>query len=160
MAEDIIQIIKIDTSPASLSIKDLRNNIKLLKESLDEKNIGTPEYKAALKELQLNQNALKDAMYATSASMDQVVESAKGAGTSYNSLVHRMAELKQEFRATDVSTEQGKARFKELAAEVNNVNDILKDVYAVQGNFQRNVGNYPGLMKIFAGAMGSLDKGL
>ena len=160
MAEDIIQIIKIDTSPASLSIKDLRNNIKLLKESLDEKNIGTPEYKAALKELQLNQNALKDAMYATSASMDQVVESAKGAGTSYNSLVHRMAELKQELRATDVSTESGKNKFKELAAEVNNVNDKLKDMDALQGNFQRNVGNYPGLMKNFAGAMDSLDKGL
>ena len=160
MAEDIIQIIKIDTSPASLSIKDLRNNIKLLKESLDEKNIGTPEYKAALKELQLNQNALKDAMYATSASMDQVVESAKGAGTSYNSLVHRMAELKQELRATDVSTESGKKKFKELAAEVNNVNDKLKDMDALQGNFQRNVGDYPGLMKNFAGAMDSLDKGL
>ena len=102
MGEEVIQIIKIDTSPASLSIKDLRNNIKLLKESLTEQNIGSQEYQDTLKELQLNQNALKDAMYATSASMDQLVESAKGAGTSYNSLVHRMAELKQELRATDV----------------------------------------------------------
>ena len=160
MAEETITILKVGTDEAVKSVNDLKDNVKVLKQALGHLDIGTEEYQNTLDELKVNQNALKDAMYATSASMDQVVESAKGAGTSYNSLVHRMAELKQELRATDVSTESGKNKFKELAAEVNNVNDKLKDMDALQGNFQRNVGDYPGLMKNFAGAMDSLDKGL
>ena len=99
-------------------------------------------------------------MYATTASMDDLTKSATGASNSYNSLVHRMASLKEELRATDVSTEQGKQRFKELAAQINEVNGTLKDMDALQGNFQRNVGNYPGLMKTFSGSLDALDKGL
>ena len=160
MAEETITILKVGTDEAVKSVNDLKDNVKVLKQALGDLDIGTEEYQNTLDELKVNQNALKDAMYATSASMDDLAKSATGTSESYNSLVHRMASLKEELRATDVSTEQGRARFKELAAEVNNVNDKLKDMDALQGNFQRNVGNYPGLMKNFAGAMDSLDKGL
>lgn len=160
MAEETITILKVGTDEAVKSVNDLKDNVKVLKQALGDLDIGTEEYQNTLDELKVNQNALKDAMYATSASMDDLAKSATGTSESYNSLVHRMASLKEELRATDVSTEQGRARFQELAAEVNNVNDKLKDMDALQGNFQRNVGNYPGLMKNFAGAMDSLDKGL
>ena len=141
MAEEVITILKFDTDVKS--INDLRNNIKILKENLGDLEIGTQEYQDTLEELKVNQAALKDAMYATTASMDDLKNAATGTSESYNSLVHRMSSLKEELRATDVSTEQGKARFKELASEINNVNDKLKDMDALQGNFQRNVGNYP-----------------
>ena len=160
MAEETITILKVGTDEAVKSVNDLKDNVKVLKQALGDLDIGTEEYQNTLDELKVNQNALKDAMYATSASMGDLAKSATGTSESYNSLVHRMASLKEELRATDVSTEQGRTRFKELAAEVNNVNDKLKDMDALQGNFQRNVGNYPGLMKNFAGAMDSLDKGL
>ena len=158
MTEEVITILKFDTDVKS--INDLRNNIKILKENLGDLEIGTQEYQDTLDELKVNQAALKDAMYATTASMDDLKKAATGTSESYNSLVHRMSSLKEELRATDVSTEQGKTRFKELASEINSVNDKLKDMDALQGNFQRNVGNYPGLMKNFAGALDSLDKGL
>ena len=158
MGEEVVTILKFDTDVKS--VNDLRNNIKILKENLGDLEIGTQEYQDTLDELKVNQAALKDAMYATTASMDDLTKAATGTSESYNSLVHRMASLKEELRATDVSTEQGKARFKELASEINSVNDKLKDMDALQGNFQRNVGNYPGLMKNFAGALDNLDKGL
>ena len=158
MGEEVVTLLKFETDVKS--VNDLRNNIKILKENLGNLEIGTQEYKDTLEELKVNQAALKDAMYATTASMDDLRKAATGTSESYNSLVHRMASLKEELRATDVSTEQGKARFKELASEINSVNDKLKDMDALQGNFQRNVGNYPGLMKNFAGALDSLDKGL
>lgn len=160
MAEETIQILRIETGEAVTSVKELRENVKILKERLAELPIGTTEYQEALEELKVNQNAVKDAMYATSASMDDVAKSATGTSETYNGLVHRMAALKEELRATDVSTESGKARFKELASAVNETNDKLKEMDALQGNFQRNVGNYPGLMKTFSGSLDALDKGI
>ena len=160
MAEETIQILRVDTGEAVKSVNDLRDNVKILKERLGDLEIGTSEYQDTLEELKVNQAAVKDAMYATTASMDDLAKSATGTSNSYNALVHRMAALKEELRATDVSTEQGKQRFKELAAQINEVNDTLKDMDALQGNFQRNVGNYPGLMKSFSGSLDALDKGL
>ena len=160
MAEETIQIIRIETGEAVKSVNDLRENVKILKDRLGDLEIGTTEYQDTLEELKVNQAAVKDAMYASTASMDDLAKSATGTSNSYNSLVHRMASLKEELRATDVSTEQGKQRFKELAAQINEVNDTLKDMDALQGNFQRNVGNYPGLMKTFSGSLDALDKGL
>lgn len=160
MAEETIQIIRIETGEAVKSVNDLRENVKILKDRLGDLEIGTTEYQDTLEELKVNQAAVKDAMYATTASMDDLTKSATGTSNSYNSLVHRMASLKEELRSTDVSTEQGKERFKELAAQINEVNDTLKDMDALQGNFQRNVGNYPGLMKTFSGSLDALDKGL
>ena len=160
MAEETIQIIRIETGEAVKSVNDLRENVKILKDRLGDLEIGTTEYQDTLEELKVNQAAVKDAMYATTASMDDLAKAATGTSNSYNALVHRMAALKEELRATDVSTEQGKERFKELAAQINEVNDNLKDMDALQGNFQRNVGNYPGLMKTFSGSLDALDKGL
>lgn len=160
MAEETIEIIRIDTGEAVKSVNDLRENVKILKERLGDLEIGTTEYQDTLEELKINQNAVKDAMYATTATMEDVSKAATGTSNSYNALVHRMAALKEELRATDVSTEKGKQRFKELAGQINEVNDTLKDMDALQGNFQRNVGNYPGLMKKFSGSLDALDKGL
>lgn len=157
MAEiEEVTILRVDTGEAVTSVADLRDNIKALKKSLDQAEIGSKEYRDTLRELQVNQNALKDAMYATSTSMEDLTAAAQGAGQSYNALVHRMAELKSELRATDVSTQAGKKRFAELAQEINNVNQQLKDMDAAQGNFQRNVGNYKSALD----GIGSVLKGL
>lgn len=143
MAEiETITILKVGTEEAVKNVGDLKNNIKQLKKDLEDLDIGTQEYQDTLSELKVNQNALKDAMYATSSSMDQLAEAATGTGESYNALVHRMAAYKEELRTVDTSTEEGMKRFKELADQVNNVNDKLKALDAMQGNYQRNVGNY------------------
>jgi archaellum component FlaC len=135
MAEEVTTILKIETEVKS--VNDLRENIKGLKDRLAQLEIGTKEYKDTLAELSVNQNALKDAMYATDASMEDVAKSAQGLTTSYNSLVHKMAELKREFRSTN-----DEARRLELGKQINEINTQLKDMDALQGNFQRNVGNY------------------
>lgn len=160
---ETLKILDISVDGAVKSIGDLKENIKNLKKQLegwkettdevDESGkkvikthegltIGTEEYQKVLNELKLNQNALKDAMYATSASMEDVIQSAQGAGETYNALVHRMAAMKEELRNTDVSTEEGKKRFNELAEQISEVNTKLKEMDAAQGNYQRNVGNY------------------
>lgn len=155
--EDVI-ILKVGTDQAVKSVGDLKHNIKELKKQLDGYKeatgevdeqgkkvyktiegltIGSQEYKDALEELKINQNALRDAMYATTASMEEVSASAAGVSESYNSLVHRMAALKEEWRATN-----DEARRNELGEQIAEINQQLKDMDASVGNYQRNVGNY------------------
>ena len=159
MAEETITILRVGTEEAVKNISDLRANIKALKEGfedaqgnmhkgLNDLEIGTQEYKDTLEELKVNQNALKDAMYATSSSMEDVAKSATGVSDSYNSLVHRMAALKEEFRSTEDA-----ARRADLGGQIKAINDQLKDMDALQGNFQRNVGNYANSIKDAFGDM-------
>ena len=161
MAEETITILRVGTEEAVRNIADLKNNIKALKEGFEDAagkwhdglvdlEIGTKEYQDTLDELKVNQNALKDAMYATSSSMEDVAAAATGTSKSYNSLVHQMASLKEEFRATN-----DEMRRAELGKQIKEVNDQLKDLDALQGNFQRNVGNYAGGIK---DAFGDLAK--
>lgn len=154
MAEETIQIIRIETGDAVRSVSDLKENIKTLKDRLGDLEIGTDEYQETLKELKLNQNALKDAMYATTSSMDDVAASAKGATDSYNSLVHKMAELKEEFRSTN-----DEARRNELGKQIKDINDRLKAMDKSIGNFQRNVGNYASAVDGLAGSFSSVAGG-
>lgn len=164
-----ITILKIGTQEAVQNIGDLRKNVQILKKSLEDLDIGSREYQDTLDELKVNQNALKDAMYATSSSMDDVAKSASGANVifdeqgklvkdatvSYNSYVHAMAALKEEFRSTGDAVRRA-----DLADKINQINDQLKGMDAAQGNFQRNVGNYEGALKGWANGLDAMDKGL
>ena len=94
MAEEIVTILNVQTGEAVNSVAELRDNVKLLKEALKEaeKQSGTEEgwkeYQATLEKLKVNQAALKDAMYATQGTFEDLTASATGASTSYNSLVN------------------------------------------------------------------------
>lgn len=148
---DSVSIIRVDTGEAVKSVNDLKENIKILKNDLGTLEIGTQKYQDTLEALNVSQKALKDAMHATTASMEDVAASAKGINVvfdennqlvnqqnqSYNSLVHTMASLKEEWRATS-----DEARRAELTEQIGQINQRLKDMDASVGNFQRNVGNY------------------
>ena len=173
MAEETITILRVGTEEAVQNIADLRNNVKALKDQLkelegeqSESEEGWQKYQKTLKELKDNQNALKDAMYATSGTFEDITKSATGASDSYNSLVHKMASLKEEFRATN-----DELRRAELGQQIKGINDRLKEMDALQGNFQRNVGNYAGSIKdafgdmsknvdVFRKSLGAVGSGL
>lgn len=137
------------------NLGELRDNINLLKKDLDGLEVGSQEYNDTLKELQVNQNALKNAMHATSAegkteatTMESISKAAKGVGNSYNALVKRMADLTQEFRSTE-----DVVRRTALAKEIKDINEELKRMDAARGIYSRNVGDYfnqifPGLQKV------------
>ena len=154
--EEQALILRVTTVDSAKSVGDLRENIKQLNAMLNATSkamegdenatealtIGTDEYKQAVQQLTENQNALRNAMNGTSATMDDVINSAKGIGTTYNSLVSQMKTLKQEIRNVDVSTDEGKQKFADLALQINSLNDQLKDMDADMGSHVRNVGNY------------------
>lgn len=163
MAQEEVTIIRIGTEEAVRSIADLKENIKQYKAALDELEIGTEDYKNVLTELETNQAALRNAMHGTATSMEQIAAAAKGQDESYNGLVRTMAKYKEELRAIDTSTAEGTEAFKNKAKQIQVVNDKLKNLDALQGNYQRNVGNYKsaldglsGAFKATAGSAGSV----
>lgn len=159
-SNETIQILNFKVEGAE-SIADLRSNVKLLKDELKsaEETADSPEgwkhYQETLELLKQNQNALKDAAYATSGSFEDVKKAAVGATTSYNGLVNKMAELKREFRSTN-----DEARRMELGKQINDINTQLKEMDALQGNFQRNVGNYQSAFKGMADKVDVFKKSL
>ena len=161
MAEEIVTILNVKTGEAVQSVADLRDNVKLLKDALKEAEEqsgteeGWKEYQKTLEALKVNQAALKDAMYATQGTFEDVTKAALGQTKSYNSLVNKMAELKREFRAT---TDEAKRM--DLGMKINEINDQLKELDKLQGNFQRNVGNYQSAFKGLGDHIDAFRKGL
>ena len=150
MAMTTEQVLKVSTLDAVKNVTDLKNNISELKrvingwsETTEEDgkkvvktfeglSIGSKEYQQAIKQLNENQAALRNAMHGTAASLDEVREAAKGASKegieldattgklvtdndaalqSYNGLVKTLANLKEEWRAT--TDEIGRASCRE-----------------------------------------------
>ena len=142
MAEETITILRVDGGSAITTIKELREYIRQLKNELSTLTVGTEDYQSKLGTLITAQNALRGAMNATSASMEDVATAAAGTGKSYNSLVNQMANLRRAQRSLNIETDEGKKQYAEMAVQINSLNDELKALDAQNGNYQRNVGNY------------------
>lgn len=149
MAEEKVKILTLDigTDGAVKNIADLQNNIKNLKDQLKDTTQSFEENQRTTELLRQNQAALRNAMYSTTGTMKDIADAARGTSQTYNGLVKHMADLKTQLRATDVSTEQGKKTFKDLADQIKATNDRLKEMDEMQGNYQRNVGNYTNSIK-------------
>ena len=67
-------ILNVQTGEAVKNIRELKDNIKILKEALNDVNATEEENAATLDELRANQNALKDAMYESAKTTDELLE--------------------------------------------------------------------------------------
>ena len=134
MAESEVKILTVD---AVKSMADLRKAISDTKEALNGMELGSEEYQRTLSELIKEQNLMRGAMNGTTASMDDLKEAADGTAQSYNGLVNKMADLKREFRTTTDEVKRAN-----LGQQIREINDELKRMDAMKGDFQRNVGDY------------------
>lgn len=149
MADETMTILRVDTGEAVRSVRDLRDRIAALKKEINENaelHIGTGDYQKKLAELIRYQTELRNAMNGTKASLEDVENAAKGLGGSYNALVTQMANLRREQRNIDTSTAQGMKAYADMAVEIDKVNSKLKELDALNGNFQRHVGDYRGAL--------------
>lgn len=148
-------VLSVDVKDTPKTMRDLKNQIKELKEKLDGLNLAEEDYAKTLDQLHEAQTLQRNAMHATATSFEEVEKASKGLGDSYNALVARMAKLKEEWRSTSDA-----ARRAELGEQINGINDQLKELDASTGNFGRNVGDYANQMgqafQATAGAAGSV----
>lgn len=151
--QEVVTKVEVKTNPQN--VKELRDNIKALKQQLDQVKLGTDEWAEAESNLTEQQRVLKQVMAGTTATMEQIRSSAKGVDDSYNSLVNRMADLTKEWRATNDEVKR-----KDLSKEIGEINKQLKDLDASRGVYSRNVGDYANQMaqgfQSTAGAAGAV----
>lgn len=126
MAEKV-EILKIDGSESTRTLKELKEEVKNLRKELDGCQVGSLEFTQTLDKLTMAQQEVKDATKGTNDALEG----------SYDALVQKMSELKKIWRATnDEVTRQ------DIGEQIASINDQLKDMDASIGNYQRNVGNY------------------
>jgi hypothetical protein len=134
-ATEDVAVIRIDAGEANVSVKELRDNLAAMKKQLDETKMTEDSYAQRVKNVAEQQRILKDVMW-------QQKEAADGVTKSYNSLSAQMARLKQEQKALNLSTEEGRKAWDDYAEQINAINDELKDLDATNGVYVRNVGDY------------------
>ena len=162
------RVLTLKTGDAIKNVQDLKDNIVLLKEKIATLDIGTKEYQDRVQQLQENQAALRNAMYGTAASMQQVMDAATAANVtfdnqnklvkaetlSYNELVRELAILKQQWRSTTDEAERAR-----LTEKIDSVNNRLKDMDKSVGVFGRNVGNYIGAVDHLTASLSQMGGG-
>ena len=117
------------------SMKELRNQIKLLKDRLVQLEEGTDAYTetvAVLVEKQRQLNSITSATKKDNTALEG----------SYDALAAKMSALRKEWKAT---TDEAKRA--ELGKQIADINTQLKAMDASIGNYQRNVGNYANAMR-------------
>lgn len=135
MADQVkVDIVTVD---AVTNLEELRQKIKEAKDNLATLNLGSKEYQTQLKQVIEGQNLLRAAMNGTAADAEHLKDAIDAEGTSYNSLVNQMANLKREFRAATTEAERAN-----IGGRIKAINDELKRMDEQQGSFVRNVGDY------------------
>jgi len=117
------------------SMKELRNQIKLLKDRLVQLEEGTDAYTetvAVLVEKQRQLNSITSATKKGNTALEG----------SYDALAAKMSALRKEWKATT-----DEARRNELGKQIADINAQLKAMDSSIGNFQRNVGDYRNALK-------------
>lgn len=153
--EEVRPIIKVEVGDSEKSVKGLKQEISDLRDKILNLTKGTDEYNEAVEQLQQNQRDLDNVMALTK-------KNATALEGSYDALTHQMSQLKKEWRAT-----ADEAKRADLGAQIDKINNELKEMDASVGNFQRNVGNYvshwegmPEVTKDFGTAMREMNESI
>ena len=145
MAEKV-EIFELETTKASRSIKDLRDDIKTLRNALDECEVGSDEFNKTLDKLTDTQEELKSTTKKTTSSMEG----------SYDSLTQKMVELKNQWKSTADEIEKA-----DLGEEIANINKQLKNMDDGFSDYQRNVSDcgvaFENLNTVSQDVIGSFD---
>lgn len=130
--EEIRKIITVDTGDSNTTLKEYRQQIDNIKESMSSLDSTTEEYQSQAQELKDAQDRLNNVLKEGS----NVAAHAEG---SYNQLEATMAELKAQWKATGDEAERA-----DLGKKILDINNQLKDLDASTGDFSRNIGDYAG----------------
>lgn len=127
---EIVEVIKVQTEEAQISMKDLRKEISILRDKLLNLDTASEEYKKTCEDI----NAIQGIITQTMNANKQTVTALEG---SYNALSAEMSRLKKEWKATN-----DEATRDELGKRIAEINSQLKEMDSSIGVFNRNVGSY------------------
>lgn len=151
MAEEVKKILTIETGRSFDNIRQLRSEIRQLNQvvetgtklvadengELQEVAVTSEEYDKAVKQLAEDKRTLADVTNLNRNAWNSEADSVDRSAKSYQQLQAEMRRLRVAWRDTTSANDR-----KVLAAEINDINNRLKEMDAETGFFQRNVGDY------------------
>ena len=143
---EIVKTIKIETGAGERSVKDLKKEIKELRDALLNVEKGGDDWIAISKELTKAQEDLNSVLKAGKEAIDADSSSIAGMEQRYKALYATYRLLSEEQR----KSKEGLAMGKELAELSNNLNKAKKEA----GNFKDNIGRYADDMMNAFGQLG------
>lgn len=161
MAEEtLILNIEIDQGEALKSLQesesalvDLKNEQKELNDQLKAGTITQNEYAAS--KVQLDQKIQSE-----TANRRTLTQAIQTESNSLNAQKQKLAELIKERNNIDRSTVEGAKKFDQMNGSILTLNNSIKAAEAQGGSFQRNVGNYKGVIDNFTGGAYSAAQGV
>lgn len=128
ISEEIL--IKVNAVEAANSVKELRKALADARKAMAEAEIGSDDFKVATEAVEKAQRQL--------ANVTRVgAKEVSSADQSYNALSRRLSELKAAYKDAQTAAQRA-----DLAPQIREINDSLKQMDAEVGVFSRNVGDY------------------
>ena len=150
-----VEVFEVDTKEAVKSISDLKQELKEARKDFENAAVGSEEYDEALTKVTALQVELKDAVNASSLSLDEATQKIDTANMSYNQMQATMTDLIKAYKETNDEVART-----QIGENIAKINDQLKGLDASIGNYQRNVGNYGSVMQAFSAKFPALSQGL
>lgn len=130
------------------SVKDLKQQIADLRDEIVRLKSTGQDYSQQVGQLQSAQRMLNEVMGASKTE-------AVALEGSYDAMSKKMKELKKEYQSTTDAMRRA-----ELAPQIRQLNDALKQMDGDIGNYQRNVGNYASALQNVKQVGGDMANGL
>lgn len=160
MAEERTVIIDVDLDAKDFDQEIGEVNTQLKKNREEIKELSKDYETNATEIAKLEQTNKK-----LSASKRELTKQSDIENNSLNALRIQLAEQTKERNNLNVATDEGAARFEELQTSIKGLNDQISGFEQAGGDFRRNVGNYPNLLKdavgginVFGTSLGNLFK--
>lgn len=134
MAEEIVKLIKIETSDGERSVKSLKKEMADLRDALLNVEKGGEEWQKIVQQLVKDEKDYNDVTKATKTTIDAAADSIVGMEKEYKSLYNAYRLLTEAERNTPF----GKDMAEQLTTLSNKLNEAKKNV----GNFKDNIGRY------------------
>ena len=143
--EQILIELALEGSQESIAqVADLENRLKDLNKRIKEEGKITAKTKKEQIDLRNQKKKLNKEIQDNIKNFGLSSKNVHELGNTYNDLVTKNRILKKEYKDLDPAIEGNAERMQELAEEINNNSNTLKEYDAALGDNFRNVGNYKG----------------
>lgn len=129
---------------------DMKKEVKDGGKTWQEISVQLAANEAKLKSLKAEQSAL-------SGQVAKATTSSRSYGDSLKEQAALLTDLKNQYQSLTKAEREG-ARGQELLKHIQELDEAVKQADYSQGNFQRNVGNYPGAIKPLQDSLDALTK--
>ena len=163
MTKEIILDIQIQGTKKVIELQEEIKNIRKQIKDTKQEDRDSPAFDNLIKQLVVAQNELKKAKKEAKGFKEEVEETADESTGAYKKLSKELIKSRRRLKDLAADGKTNTKEFRELTAQVTKLDTRLKGIDKSVGQFQRNVGNYSGALRLagrqtreFVGGIGGI----